>query len=289
MSVHCRALAGVVVVAAALGAPAGIADAAIGGVHVQPASGPPGTHVTVSGTGCNPGLVRSASQDYVSVTSTTGPAGAHAPVDGSGGWSTTFTVPSGAVALPAAITAACFTDGLPSLTTIYLPATFSVTAGTAPGSAPPGSTTPAGPVNGPTTTRSSGAAGSGASPTPAGTPVTVESAGGSPAGSAAPGASTAAGDATPARSHARAAGLRSPELAARHANGPGGVSWWWWVVLVLLVAGTAGAWLWVRRRGALAARGSSPDVRSDDGAEPPGPDGAAGVAVVDDDTPVPSR
>ncbi len=54
------------------------AGAAIQNFAMSPTSGPPGTSVHVSGTGCAPGLFLSSDQDFVEVSSTHGRADEHA-------------------------------------------------------------------------------------------------------------------------------------------------------------------------------------------------------------------
>ena len=116
------ATAGVIGVQSAAGA--GITNFAM-----SPTSGPPGTVVSVSGTGCAPGLLLAPAQDFVAVTVSTGtPVSARFAVSAGGSWSGTITVPADAAALPALVTAVCVSDGLPSLLTIYLPKAFTVTA-----------------------------------------------------------------------------------------------------------------------------------------------------------------
>jgi hypothetical protein len=244
---------GVAVLAAVLAACAAPAGAAIGPFLVQPASGPPGTPVTVSGTGCGPGLVRVPSQDYVSVSSTTLPVAAQVAVSANGSWSTTFTVPLGTPPLPAALAALCFTDGLPSLATIYTPGTFLVTAPTTPVGPPPPPTATSPPPQGPTTTTGSGSKGSG-STSPDGTAGATARRGGSR--SAAGDGNGRLGTSAPAAGDApgpdAVAGLRSPELTSDASGAPGGVGWGWWLLLLALIAGGAGAWLWARHRHARA-------------------------------------
>ena len=49
------------------------AGAGVSNFSMSPTSGPPGTTVSVSGTGCAPGLLLSPSQDFVAVSATTAP------------------------------------------------------------------------------------------------------------------------------------------------------------------------------------------------------------------------
>jgi hypothetical protein len=122
----------------------GRADALLDPFTVSPSSGPPGTVVHLSGSGCAPGIVASPSRDYVKITSTALSLSSNIPVAANGSWSGTLTVPPNALALPGPVVAACFTDGLPSLFTTYSPHGFTVT------SAPAGRTTP--PTTTPVTT-----------------------------------------------------------------------------------------------------------------------------------------
>jgi hypothetical protein len=131
---------------------AGVAGAAVQAFTLSPTSGPPGTTVHVSGTGCSPGLVLSPAQDFVQVGSATvPPTSSRFAVAANGSWSGTFAVPANATAAPAAVSALCVSDGLQSLLTIYLPQTFTVTAAPAPTTVP--TTTP---TTSPTTTPTTG-------------------------------------------------------------------------------------------------------------------------------------
>jgi hypothetical protein len=250
--------------------------------------------VTVSGSGCGPGLTHSAS-DYVSVSSTTLPLGVQVPVNGNGSWSTTFTVPPGTLPLPAAIAALCFTNGFPSLTTIYTPGTFTVTAAAPPPppTAPPPATTPTTPGNtaspaNPTTptTKSTKPGNKGNQPgaDSAGGTGSTSGAGRSGSGSGARRSGGGSGDeefATLAGTVENggsggksgvAAGLRSPELASDSNDAGGGLGWWWLLVLVLLAAAVGGAWAWWRSR---RAPGAAPEPV-------PVHDEPTGVAAPDD-------
>lgn len=269
----------------------GAASAAIGPVRAAPSSGPPGTTFTVSGSGCGPGLTVSAA-DYVSVSSTSLPLDVHVPVNGTGSWSTTFQVPGGALPLPALIAAACFTNGLPSLTTIYTPATFVVTAAsTAPPPPPPTTPTTSGSNPTPTTrgtTASTQAGGKGAGPG-AGSGANAGPGSGSTSGSKSSGGArtssgragaggtvTAAGAGGGAAKRSGAvAGLRSPELASDSRAASSGINPWWWALLAVLAAGAIAAWLRLRRRGDSAGQPGSTDE--------PAADGEPGTTGPDDD------
>jgi hypothetical protein len=94
---------------------------------VTPTSGPAGTEVSVSGTGCSPGLTNNSS-DYVMVTATNPFVSLELSVTNAGAWSGSFTIPDGTLPVVAVLAAACFTNGLPSIVTTYAPQTFTVTA-----------------------------------------------------------------------------------------------------------------------------------------------------------------
>lgn len=151
---RCGAFAGAIALTLSMNAGwhATIAGAAVQSFAMSPTSGPPGTSVHVSGTGCSPGLLLAPSQDFVQVASATvPPTSTRFAVTTNGSWSGNFVVPTNAAALPAAVTALCVSDGLQSLLTIYTPATFTVT--TAPTTTT--ATTPAtAPATTPTTNRS---------------------------------------------------------------------------------------------------------------------------------------
>ncbi|MGO9874880.1 MAG: hypothetical protein ACLPVY_13890 [Acidimicrobiia bacterium] len=124
----------------------------------------------MSGTGCAPGLLLSSSQDFVEVSATTvPPVSAHVAVAASGAWNDAISIPTNAVAAPAVVTAVCFSGGLQSLLTIYVPNTFTVTqapaATTTATDAPttPPTTSPTGGVA--TTTTNAPATTVGATPT----------------------------------------------------------------------------------------------------------------------------
>jgi hypothetical protein len=104
------------------------AAAGVNNFSMTPTSGPPGTTVSVSGTGCAPGLLFSASQDFVAVSATTVPAvSKHIAVAPDGAWRDTIVIPANAAAASAVVTAVCFSGDLQSLLTIYVPQTFTVT------------------------------------------------------------------------------------------------------------------------------------------------------------------
>jgi hypothetical protein len=257
------------------------ASAAIGPFNVSPTSGPPGTVVNVSGSGCSPGLTVSPSQDYVSISSTSLPLNSQIPVAANGSWSGSFTIPQNTLPLPAVIAAACFTNGLPSLLTIYTPQTFTVTAAptttttppTTPATSPP-TTSPATPSNPPATTATttpSGAApsnpskpddtepgnpGSGQPPNGDGS----DSGNGSNGGDGADGARGADGstatktsgsddsDAATRGSSTRAANLDDPQLSADFRRSSGNSpAWLWWLLLLAIAAIAVATWYWLHR------------------------------------------
>lgn len=254
------------------------AGAAVRAFGVTPSSGPPGTVVDVSGTACSPGITVSATQDFVRISSTTLSLATDIPVAANGSWHGTFTVPGNAPAAPGLVLAACFTDGLPSLTTTYTAQGFIVTAGPAPTTTvttptppkpttpttlrhtpkPPPATTSTPPANGstPPTNRDAnpgngnnagGSNGGGSGGVPAGPAVgstTTAGKSGSPATSGKVG--------TPAKAAsgqiATAAGLRDPNLASSRSGRDDGSAWILWLVLVAVVAGAVAlSWWWQHR------------------------------------------
>ena len=155
---RCGAFAGAIALTLSMNAGwhATVAGAAVQSFAMSPTSGPPGTSVHVSGTGCSPGLLLAPSQDFVQVASATvPPTSTRFAVTTNGSWSGNFVVPTNAAALPAAVTALCVSDGLQSLLTIYTPATFTVTTAPTTTTATTPATTPAtAPATTPTTNRS---------------------------------------------------------------------------------------------------------------------------------------
>jgi hypothetical protein len=299
-----RAFLPLTATAALVAAAAAPAGAAIGPVHTAPSSGPPGTTFTVSGSGCGPGLTLS-SADFASVSSSSLRLGVHVPVDHTGSWHTTFHVPSGSLPVPALVTAACFTNGLPSLTTIYTPATFVVTAAPTPTTSPPPppppptSPTPAGSTGTSPTTKGTTGSTTGGKGAATGAGASSGSGSGSGAGrsgrartsSGRGGAAGTVAAGAPGGSAAKrsgaVAGLRSPELASDSRRTSSGISPWWWGLLALLVAGAIGAGVSLRRRMAAGATGAATPDGADDAGRAPG-SGAAGPdgdGDADDDWP----
>jgi hypothetical protein len=119
--------------------PAEPAGAAITTFTMSPESGPPGTVVQVRGRGCAPGVLGSADANFVAVSVATFGVVVRAPVKADGRWNGAFTVPAsggGALGSPAPVTAACVSTGVASLTTVYTPRSFSVTAVSPPTTRP---------------------------------------------------------------------------------------------------------------------------------------------------------
>jgi hypothetical protein len=234
---------------------------------MTPGSGPAGTVVSVSGSGCAPGLTLNPSGDYVRVTSTM-PHSAQFAVAANGSWHGAFTVPAGAPPLPSVVTAVCFTDGLPSLTTQYLPNTFQVTAPppstttlpgvtispttAAPATSPPGSqphstttvphSTPSTPGNGVTPPGAQppsphaggrGGTGKGTAPTTVGLDGSRTTKRGARATNVDPASLTTGA-------------LEASGFGDAHATDPGWLSWMRWVLIVLVAAAIAAS-IWWRR------------------------------------------
>jgi hypothetical protein len=252
----------------------GPAGAAVLAFALAPTSGPPGTHVAVSGTGCSPGLTLSAS-DFVAVAAPTFGVTVQRPVEADGSWHGTFKVPADAVAGDAAVAAVCVTDGLPSLTTLYTPQVFTVTtaSATTTTSQPPPTTT-----GGTTPTTTGGTTpkpGGGSTPTTPGGPppdtgggsepsTTVPTSDGVPSGgpNGGPGGGEAGNksgagarpvkadvDRAPRRATpmGRAADLRAPELSAARINDMSELDWLAWTLLIALVVAAVAAPLVLRR------------------------------------------
>ncbi len=111
----------------------GPAGAAPQPFSLSPASGPPGTLVTVHGRACAPGPVASATADFVRVSAKTLPVAFDIPVARDGSWSDRFTVPANARNSRGPVTAACYRDGARS--SAYVSASFEVVGATTAGDA----------------------------------------------------------------------------------------------------------------------------------------------------------
>ncbi len=236
---------------------------------MAPTSGPGGTVVSVSGSGCAPGVMLSASLDNVVVSvASAPPVSKQFPVSSSGAWSGSLTIPANAAAGPAVVSPVCVTDGTLSLATIYSPKTFTVTASGAPTTTtkPQPTTTVPGSVQPPPVTAPH--VGS-TTPTthPGSTPATRPNAGGPVAGtpgggpdapgvgSTDPGSRNATGHAKAKASSGKravsvAADLEAPSMGGGDARDGGhGLGWIGWLALALLLGGVVtGAVLFRRFR-----------------------------------------
>ena len=114
----------------------GLLHAGITTFTMSPRSGPPGTLVHVSGSGCAPGLLSSPSTDFVTVAASALDLAFQAPVASNGSWQGSFTVPADPLSLPSVVVALCTSAGLPSLFTIYSPMTFTVSLPIVPPTVP---------------------------------------------------------------------------------------------------------------------------------------------------------
>jgi hypothetical protein len=230
---------------------------------MSPSSGPGGTVVALSGTGCDPGLLGSSSSDYALVTVATVPSlSAQLPVNSAGAWSGTVTIPKNATAARAVVDVLCWTDGIPSLLATYKPQSFTVTAASAPTTTapitvpvageqpppttvapgrakPPPTTTPRGgtrPADGPAAGVPGGGSGN------AGPGGGQGSSGGAPPGTAGPAPHTGDG-ARPVAANLPTPGLTASDLS----TGGAGLGWIAWLALALLVAGLVAGALMFRR------------------------------------------
>jgi hypothetical protein len=242
--------------------PAELAGAAITTFTMTPAAGPPGTVVHVRGRGCAPGVLGSSRANFVTVTATTLDVVFRAPVRADGTWNGSFTVPAsgaGVLGSSAPVTAACIATGVASLTTIYTPKSFTVTASAPPTTrgAPPTTGEPSDGtvvIPGDTTTVIS-------------VPPSVDS---SPAddiavqGAARTGASKqdGAGKRAPNAREPEPATLQPAGIDARSAAGAGGagLGWLGWTLLLVLLLAALGAsgYVWRARRTHDAADGGMP-------------------------------
>jgi hypothetical protein len=239
--------------------------AAITTFTMSPASGSPGTVVTVRGAGCSATL-SVPSNDYVRLEAPTFQISMRVPVATNGSWHGSFTVPSNSSSGSGnPVAAVCVSTGLPLLPPVYAPQRFTVTAPpstTSPPTTAPGTTKPT------TSTTSPHRPGSSTPPTQDGNPKpdgagstsTVPSVGGFPPGTSGGGTrggsnidattarpGTTKADATRAARAARAANLSVPVLPAAHANGAGGLGWLAWLLVLALVTAAFAVPLWLRR------------------------------------------
>ena len=260
LRVAATAFAAIAIVIGAVASAPGAGAIGATSFHMSRGSGPPGTHVGVSGSGCAPGLLLPS--NFVTVAAATvPPTSVDLPVQANGSWSGSFTVPANAAAAPAAVSAVCLSSGLPSLLTIYTPKTFTVTGNLVPTSlALPSPTLPGTPAI--TTPSDPGAPHPGTSSPvaapndrvehgpPGGTVGTAGSAD-SKAGGEAPGWATI-GTAAWAERHfnsgpgARAAELSSPALLASRGGDGAGLGWLLWVLALILPIAGGGFYLWMR-------------------------------------------
>lgn len=205
--------------------------------RLSPSSGPPGTVVGVSGTGCTAVPDGSAMHNHMKITSATLPISVDIPVGAGGAWNGRFTVPRNALGLWDLVAATCFPNGGPS-TTAYSPQTFTVT-GTAATPTTPSTQRPVG-----TPAPTPGAGAGGAPPHPAVLSAPVGNGNGSGSG---PGTADAKGGAPAA---AAAATKLAAVSGAGKAFAVGASSrsqhrmWLWWVVFALVVLAAASALLW---------------------------------------------
>ena len=123
------------------GGDGGLVHAWITTFTMSPSSGPPGTLVHVSGSGCAPGLLSSPSTDFVTVSASALDLAFQAPVAANGSWQGSFTVPANPLDVPTVVGALCTSAGLPSLCTIYTPMTFTVSLPIVPPTVPVPTTT----------------------------------------------------------------------------------------------------------------------------------------------------
>ncbi len=280
-------LSGLVVVGSS-----GRAGAAVLGFGASPSSGPGGTVVQVSGSGCAPGITLSPAQDHVEISSTALALSTDLAVAADGSWHGSFTVPANAPALPGLVAAVCFTNGLPSLTTIYTPQTFTVTGPLLPAvpvttpTLPTLPTTPTLPST-PTTEiaqhSTTTTIGPGRTTTPGSTTTTPGtgtgvgtpsdggnggggarggSGAGAPSGSSVSGPARGSSAASPAGAQraATAAALENPELTSSTSRGSSGSAWILWLVLLALVIGAGVLLRWWYTREPVDARVIDPSI-----------------------------
>jgi hypothetical protein len=225
--------------------------------HMSPSSGPAGTTVNVSGTGCSPDLLLEST--FVTVEAATVPAtSVRMPVHTNGSWSGSFTIPDSSLAAPAGVSASCVSGGLQSLLTIYMPRMFTVTGNPTP-------TTLASPLPTPPPSSTTTPAGNPTDPGPQ-NPGTSSSVSvphdridnGAPGGSGERGngsgdgrGSTVTGaprtDDTKSGPGTRAAELSSPELSVSRTGDGAGLGWLLWILALSVPVGGSALFLWMRR------------------------------------------
>jgi uncharacterized membrane protein YgcG len=261
-------------------APAGAANA-IGlptSFAMSPSSGPVGTTVNVSGTGCTGLLSKS-----VAVTAATVPQTVIQPaVASNGSWHGSFSIPSATPAAPVAVGAVCVSDGL---SLAYAPQTFTVTGAIVPPTTLPPvtlptvptlptlppttlptlpsvtpttlSSNPSDPIDPGTSTPvsvppdridngSPGGSGGDGTSSNIGDGISSGTGGSSANGGAAEGGA-ASGNGGKSGTDARAAELNSPELSVARSKGSHGLAWLLWLLALSVPAGGVGFYLWMRR------------------------------------------
>jgi hypothetical protein len=233
--------------------------------NMSPSSGPVGTTVKVSGTGCTGFILRT-----VTVTAATVPQTVINPsVAADGSWHGSFSIPAATPAAPVVVAVLCVSDGL---SLAYTPRTFTVTGSLVPTTVAlpsplptlpntPATTVPSAPIDpsfpgSPNPDPSSPVSvpndriGNG---TPGGSNRTDESLG---SGNGADGDAegwTAVGTAAWAERRnnpgpaTRAAALSSPDLLASNGGDGAGLGWLLWVLALSIPIAGGGFSLWMRR------------------------------------------
>ncbi len=244
-------------------APAGAAGA-IGlptAFNMSPTSGPAGTRVHVSGSGCSPGLF--SESNFVMIQAATLPAtSVQLPVHTDGSWRGSFTIPYNALAARATVSATCVSLGLQSLLTTYRPRTFTVTGNPVPTTlvspspttlgtpaattpAAPGSPTDPGPPN-PETPSAPVPHDNIDNGSPGGRTGDGSGDGGGGGSSTTGTTGSGGGSTTPGRG-ARAAELSSPALTVSRTGHVGGLGWVLWVLALSIPVGGVALCAWMRR------------------------------------------
>lgn len=229
---------------------------------LTPLSGPGGTVITVSGSGCSPGPLQSAAQVQIAVA-TVPPTNAQITTHGT--WSDTLTIPATAMTGNALVTAVCVS--LSASLPIYGTRTFTVTAPsttTSPPTTAPSTTpttvdstnqnNPAPTTQAPTTSvvHSPGTT----SETP-NTPTTLAPGSADPRGPTGAGtdpnntSTTTKTGTHHAATRSRTDSVGAPDLSLGHGQpgDSGGLGWILWLLLIVAVASALGllAW-WYRAR-----------------------------------------